>query len=111
MKLIIKPLKCSYFLITLMAVAFSACRGPEAKENVLVSSLSNDSIHSNPIVKKDVAVPPVDIILQSNDGGLTWLDISESLPEQKYPDSFFAVESDLYLSVNRELYHSKGNLI
>jgi hypothetical protein len=95
MKLIMKPLKRSYFSVVLMAVVFSACSEPEARENVLESFFSGDSIHGSPAITKDATVAPVSIMLQSNDGGLTWQDISGSLPEKEYPVSFFAGESDL----------------
>lgn len=110
MKLIMKPLKRSYFLIVLMVIVFSACHGQEARENVLKSSFSMDSTYGSPATKKDVTATPVNIILQSNDGGLTWQDISDRLPEQEYPESFFVGESDLYLRMNHAWYHSKCNL-
>ena len=49
------------------------------------------------------------IIFKSTDGGQTWQDISEGLPEIEQPD-FFAGESDLYLHVKNVMYHSKSNL-
>lgn len=56
------------------------------------------------------SVGATNILLQSKDGGLTWQDISKGLPELEQPDDFFAGESGLYLRVQDELYHSKGNL-
>jgi photosystem II stability/assembly factor-like uncharacterized protein len=110
MKRIMKPLKRSYFLIVLMAVVCSACLGPEAKENALVSSLSEKSGYDNPTAVQDVAAAPVNLILQSKDGGQTWQDISDGLPENVQPEGFFAGESDVYVHLNNVLYHSMGNL-
>ncbi len=50
-------------------------------------------------------------VLKSIDGGLTWQDISEGLPETEQPVNFFAGESDLYLNVKNEMYRSKSNLM
>jgi photosystem II stability/assembly factor-like uncharacterized protein len=50
------------------------------------------------------------IIFQSNDGGQTWQDISQGLPENESPEGFFAGESDVYLYVNKIMYRSKSNL-
>lgn len=50
------------------------------------------------------------IMFQSKDGGQTWQDISQSLPENEQPEGFFAGESDLYVRVNNVMYRSPGNL-
>ncbi len=53
----------------------------------------------------------VNSVLKSTDGGQTWQDISEGLPEIEQPVNFFAGESDLYLNVKNEMYRLKSNLI
>jgi len=53
---------------------------------------------------------PANVIFQSNDGGQTWQDISNSLPVNHQPEDFFAGESDIYLRANQEMYRSKSNL-
>lgn len=53
----------------------------------------------------------VNSVFKSTDGGHTWQDISEGLPEVEQPVNFFAGESDLYLHVKNVMYHSKSNLI
>ena len=50
------------------------------------------------------------VIYQSRDGGQTWQDISQSLPEREQPEDFFAGESDLYMLVHNVMYRSKSNL-
>lgn len=50
------------------------------------------------------------IIYQSKDGGQTWQDISQGLPENEQPEDFFAGESGLYLSIKNVMYRSKSNL-
>ncbi len=50
------------------------------------------------------------IMYQSIDGGITWQDISQGLPEQTQPADFFAGASELYLRVHDDLYRSKSNL-
>lgn len=50
------------------------------------------------------------IILQSKDGGQTWQDISQGLPEKEQPEDFFAGESAIYLRINNVMYRSKSNL-
>jgi photosystem II stability/assembly factor-like uncharacterized protein len=62
----------------------------------------------------------VNIVFRSSDGGQTWQDISEGLPENLQGDglqrdaffandSFFANESGLYLRAGNGIYHNKPN--
>ncbi|MEJ7740355.1 MAG: hypothetical protein WKF97_23295 [Chitinophagaceae bacterium] len=57
----------------------------------------------------------VNIVFKSSDGGQTWQDISEGLPENLQGDEgvqrdgFFANDSGLYLRAGNGLYHSKPN--
>jgi photosystem II stability/assembly factor-like uncharacterized protein len=51
----------------------------------------------------------VNTVLKSIDGGQTWLDISEGLPENLPRDGFFANESGLYLRAGNGMYHNKPN--
>ena len=80
-------------LILIVAPLFSAFRGPVVKVN-----------------ENTVEPGATNLILQSKDGGQTWQDISNSLPEYEQPEDLFAGESDLYLRVNNLMYHSKSNL-
>jgi photosystem II stability/assembly factor-like uncharacterized protein len=50
------------------------------------------------------------VILQSKDGGLTWQDISHSLPGADKPQDLFVDESELYLRMNDAMFRSKANL-
>jgi photosystem II stability/assembly factor-like uncharacterized protein len=68
-------------------------------------------INANPTTTNDVVEPrAANIIYQSKDGGQTWQDISDGLPENEQPEGFFAGESDLYLRVKNVMYRSKSNL-
>jgi hypothetical protein len=49
-------------------------------------------------------------LLQSNDGGQTWQDISRGLPETEEGVGFYAGASELYLGTKDVLYRSKSNL-
>ena len=51
----------------------------------------------------------VNIVFKSSDGGQTWQDISEGLPENFQGGSFGANDSGLYLSSGNGIYHSKPN--
>ena len=56
----------------------------------------------------------VNIVFKSNDGGQTWLDISEGLPENLQEDGFqrdglFANDNGLYLRAENGIYYSKSN--
>jgi photosystem II stability/assembly factor-like uncharacterized protein len=56
----------------------------------------------------------VNIVFKSADGGQTWQDISEGLPESLKEDylqrnSFFASDGGLYLSAGNRIYHNKPN--
>ena len=49
------------------------------------------------------------IVFKSTDGGQTWKDISEGLPENLEEGGFFANETGLYLRAGNGTYHSKPN--
>jgi photosystem II stability/assembly factor-like uncharacterized protein len=49
------------------------------------------------------------IILQSKDGGETWQDISEGLPQQKDGDDYFTNNDGLYVNAGDRIYHNKPN--
>jgi len=68
------------------------------------------SITANPSTTNDVVPGATNIILQSKDGGQTWQDISQGLPENEELEDFFARESDVYLRFKNEMYRSKSNL-
>ena len=68
------------------------------------------SITANPTTTDDVKPGATNIIFQSTDGGQTWQDISNGLPENEQPQDFFAGSSDLYLRVKNVMYRSKSNL-
>jgi photosystem II stability/assembly factor-like uncharacterized protein len=57
----------------------------------------------------DVIPEATNLILQSKDGGQTWDDISQGMPEKEQPTGFFAGPSDIYLRVKNVMYHSKSN--
>lgn len=71
---------------------------------------SDPALALSPAPTKIVGSAATNIIFQSKDGGQTWQDISQSLPENEQPEGFFAGESDLYLRVNNVMYHSPANL-
>ena len=76
---------------------------PSTPAKILRSGLANPATDS-------VKAETTNIILQSNDGGETWQDISRSLPVSVNPEDFYANDSDLYLRVDNATYHSKTNL-
>ena len=68
------------------------------------------SLPANPTTTNDLEPGATNIIFQSKDGGQTWQDISQSLPEGEQPTGFFAGESEMYLRVKNIMYRSKSNL-
>ncbi|SKC63675.1 WD40/YVTN/BNR-like repeat-containing protein [Ohtaekwangia koreensis] len=64
-------------------------------------------------VSGSVRPKPVKIIFRSNDGGQTWVDISEGLPENLIDDfareDFSATDNGIYLRTGDGIYHSKPN--
>src|SRR5258708_38846870 len=68
------------------------------------------SITPSPTTTNDVEPGATNIIFQSKDGGQTWQNITDGLPEIEQPEDFFAGESDVYLRVKNGMYHSKSNL-
>ncbi|HWW43087.1 exo-alpha-sialidase [Pedobacter sp.] len=82
----------------------------------LVLFLSNSFIPKEK-EKKAIEEPksrPVNIVLRSADGGQTWQDISEGLPENLqregvWSHGLFANERGLYLRAGNGVYHSEPN--
>jgi photosystem II stability/assembly factor-like uncharacterized protein len=77
---------------------------------VVSSSLLPDS-HPDPKTGK---AGTAKIVFKSTDGGQTWQDISQGLPENLREDgiqgnSFFTNDKGLFLKVGSELYHSTAN--
>lgn len=67
--------------------------------------LSDDSVLAN-----DAEAIATNILLQSKDGGQTWQDMSQWLPEKEIPLDFFAGETDVYVRGEYTMYRSKSNL-
>lgn len=83
----------------------SALEYPPSSQARIVKSITD-----NPTKTNDVGPGTTNIIFQSKDGGQTWQDISQGLPENEQPEGFFAGESDVYLRVKNIMYRSKSNL-
>lgn len=99
------------YLILLIAPLFSACHGPVVKENKNKALATFVSSKPEKLTTSSDVEPSVNnVILQSTDGGQTWQDISQGLPENQEPEDFFAGESVVYLRVKDGLYSSKSNL-
>ena len=100
---VLKQLPMHFLHLTLLTcIVFSA--GPAA-----------DYPRTSPVkdFKSGTARPvsgAANIMFQSTDGGKTWEDVSNSLPEDEQPEAFFAGPSALYFRVNDVLYRSKSNL-
>lgn len=69
------------------------------------------SVEHTPAPSKRKTEPALtNILLQSKDGGRTWQDISQNLPETVQPENFFAGESHVYMRVQDVWYYSQSNL-
>jgi photosystem II stability/assembly factor-like uncharacterized protein len=65
-------------------------------------------------IKEGKSSKIANIVFKSTDGGQTWQDISEGLPEKlqregMQSDGFFANDSGLYLRAGNGIYHSEPN--
>jgi photosystem II stability/assembly factor-like uncharacterized protein len=79
-------------------------------ENLLASPTKNvKSVTVNDSTKSNAKPGATNLMYQSTDGGKTWQDISNTLPEDEQP-AFFAGEAGLYLRYKDKLYYSKSNL-
>jgi len=79
---------------------------------VVVSGL----VFANRQIKNDTSkkLDPAKIVFRSTDGGQTWQDISQGLPENLQKDSiqgnsFFANDKGLFLRIGNGLYHNAPN--
>lgn len=96
------PLTFLYFLLN----GFSNDRAMDPLPSLKV--LTSTTPNANTV--NDVEPGATNILFQSKDGGQTWQDISEALPENEQPEGFFAGGSDVYLRVKGVMYRSKSNL-
>lgn len=78
--------------------------------NFTVDFPASDSRSSATTVEPMKAPEAANIVLQSKDGGKTWQDISQGLPEITQPEGFFAGDSEIYLNIKGVMYRSKSNL-
>src|SRR5688572_9166690 len=86
---------------------------PFAGNEALESSQSYPLPDSQQEQKRDKA-GAANIVFKSTDGGQTWQDISEGLPENLHRDDlqrdgFFANDGGLYLRAGNGIYQSKPN--
>lgn len=101
-------MKISYRLAALLLVPFLSCN--QASE-LPQESLIQDSLQN----QKREQTGTANIVFRSTDGGKTWQDISDGLPESAKEDNeggqrtFFADANGLWLSEGGEIYHSKPN--
>lgn len=66
-----------------------------------------NTIEKNQIDLKDDPMLLSNILFQSTDGGQTWQDISQGLPENLQDIGFYAGDSELYLHNKKGMYRSK----
>ena len=97
-----------YLHLTLLCCVLNVFSTNPALEYLKASLLQTSK--SGIATPTNVVEPGAGTILQSKDGGQTWQDISEGLPENEQPAGFFVGVSDLYVSVENVVYHRKSNL-
>lgn len=96
-----------YILAFLLLFQFLSCN--------LASKFPQASLIANNMQEqKTYNAKPANIVFKSTDGGQTWQDISEGLPENFRIDrirgnSFFANDKGLFLEIPNGLYHSTPN--
>ena len=114
--------------VTLVALilltSFFVLKGNDAEKATAenAQSLSRVLLSDNGITNPFTKAPAIranksrsglaNIVLKSADGGQTWQDISEGLPEQLQkegvqPGAFFANNNGLYIRAQNGIYHSK----
>jgi photosystem II stability/assembly factor-like uncharacterized protein len=95
-----------YFL-SCMFHFFSCDQAIEFDHGFVTKSLK--SINADSVKTNNPEPETSQIIFQSKDGGQTWDDISQSLPENAQPEGFFTGEKELYLRVKNSMYRSKND--
>ncbi len=93
-----------YFILNVFCTD-QALDYPLASQAKTKNCITADSVKTNTI---DPAAAST--LLQSHDGGQTWQDISQGLPENEQPQGIFAGESEVYLKVKNVMYRSQSNL-
>lgn len=96
-----------YGLAVLLLFPFLSCN--DAPESTQASQLPDSLQH-----QKREKTGTANIVFRSADGGQTWQDISDGLPEIFLEDSirrngFFANDKGLFIKVGKGLYHSTPN--
>ena len=70
---------------------------------------ASSPVQDNQQKQKTCKAVAANIIFKSEDGGQTWQDISEGLPEELQGGDFFVNNNGLYLTAGNEMYHSTPN--
>lgn len=96
----------------LMAFSSDTTSGnPQSSPATILEAVTADSVKTTDSIQASVVkARTTNVIFQSKDGGQTWQDITQGLPEREQPQGFFAGESELYLRVKNVMYRSKNNL-
>jgi photosystem II stability/assembly factor-like uncharacterized protein len=94
-------LPLTFYILTFFSTA-PALQSPSSPSAKIFQSVTADSARTDN--------KPRNVILQSNDGGETWQDISQDLPFNEGPQEFFAGASDLYVRGMDQTFRSNANL-
>ena len=110
------PYVCNFEVINqivmhLLHLTFLYCIAGFFSPDTVESSSQTRSLKSaaNRAITAEVESPAANLILQSKDGGQSWQDISQGLPEREQLKGFFAGESGMYLRVKNQMYRSQSN--
>ncbi|MEQ8470380.1 MAG: exo-alpha-sialidase [Marinoscillum sp.] len=107
--------KLAFYLLVLSAVILSSAFVGYRLDEMDNGSLSDMPIATikskeNQSISNTTKSKTANVILQSNDAGKTWVDISDRLPDFESPEAFFASKSEIYLRLKNRMYRSKINL-
>ena len=94
---------CNLALLLLFQFSFSIDQAVKLPQS---SSLPDSVFRAK---QKTDKVGAANIIFKSTDGGQTWQDISEGLPENSQADGFIEKDSELYIGAENGIYHGKAN--
>jgi photosystem II stability/assembly factor-like uncharacterized protein len=94
-------LPLTFYLLSFFSVA-PGLQTPMSRPAKISQSITRDSSRTDN--------KPKNVFLQSNDGGETWQDISQDLPDKEGPQEFFAGTSVLYIRVMDKTFRSKADL-
>lgn len=102
-----KVMQIRILALLLFFQSFVSCQQNPEKTPALEANVTFQSTDANWLDPKKAFEPATKVVFQSTEGGQTWQDVSNGLPNDKPVDYFLAANGETFLGAANRLYSSK----